>query len=139
MKHIYASFEFFAKNIIMNAASFEYFIFQGTFSVYEKLRNVDEFISECLEHPLPFVLHDGAAGGQILEDKDSQLIEAGLVPTALLNFAWHPEVAEEVRQQLGSQAAFLKDHILALAKSDWEITQPFQIEWQNATPNGIGG
>ena len=102
----------------MNAASFEYFIFQGTFSVYEKLRNVDEFISECLEHPLPFVLHDGAAGGQILEDKDSQLIEAGLVPTALLNFAWHPEVAEEVRQQLGSQAAFLKDHILALAKSD---------------------
>ena len=86
--------------------------------MYEKLRQVDEFINECLEHPLPFVLHDGAAGGQILEDKETPMIELGLVPTALLNFAWHPEVADEVRQQLGPQASYLQDSVLALAKSD---------------------
>ena len=96
---------------------FEYiFLLQGTFSVYEKFRNVEEFVSDSLEHPLPFVLHDNVLGEVC--DKEASLIDLGLVPSSILSFAWHPEVAGEVKQQLGPNAAYLKDSILALAKSD---------------------
>ena len=58
--------------------------------------------------------------GQIVENEnfDTPLTELGLIPTSILNFAWHPEVADEVKQQLGPNASYLKDSILALAKSD---------------------
>lgn len=81
---------------------------------------VEEFVTECLEHPLPFVLLDTASGQKLDEEsvKESNLIDLGLVPTSLLSFAWHPEVAEEVKQQLGPNAAYLKDDVAALAKSD---------------------
>jgi len=96
-------------------------VLQGTFSVYEKFKMVEEFVEDCLEHPLPFVLHDSAASGQRLDDepiKECSLIDLGLVPTAVLSFAWHPDVAEEVKSQLGPEANYLQDNILALAKSD---------------------
>jgi len=95
-------------------------VLQGTFSVYEKFKMVEEFVSDSLEHPLPFVLHDAANSGQIVENEnfDTPLTELGLIPTSILNFAWHPEVADEVKQQLGPNASYLKDSILALAKSD---------------------
>lgn len=95
-------------------------VLQGTFSVYEKFKMVEEFVADNLEHPLPFVLHDAANSGQVLENEnfESSLTDLGLIPTSILNFAWHPEVAEEVKQQLGPNAAYLKDSIMALAKSD---------------------
>lgn len=95
-------------------------VLQGTFSVYEKFKMVEEFVSDSLEHPLPFVLHDAANSGQVVEGEnfDTSLTELGLIPTSILNFAWHPEVADEVKQQLGPNASYLKDSILALAKSD---------------------
>ncbi len=40
---------------------------QATFSVYEKFRQLSDLVTECLETPLPFVLHD--AGGRRLEVK----------------------------------------------------------------------
>lgn len=88
--------------------------------MYEKFRMVEEFVTECLEHPLPFVLLDTASGQKLDEEpvKESNLIDLGLVPTSLLSFAWHPEVAEEVKQQLGPNSAYLKDDVAALAKSD---------------------
>ena len=53
-----------------------FLIFQGTFSVYEKLRQVEEFVSDSLEHALPFVLIDSATGQRLDDDstKDSTLI-----------------------------------------------------------------
>ena len=64
--------------------------------------------------------HFSLISGQIVENEnfDTPLTELGLIPTSILNFAWHPEVADEVKQQLGPNASYLKDSILALAKSD---------------------
>ena len=61
---------------------FIYLFFQGTFSVYEKFRQVEEFVTENLEHALPFVLVDSASGQRLDEDstKDSALIDLGLIP-----------------------------------------------------------
>ena len=63
-----------------------------------------------------FQLISGQALGS--ENFDSSLTDLGLIPTTILSFAWHPEVADEVKQQLGPNAAYLKDSIMALAKSD---------------------
>jgi len=95
-------------------------VLQGTFSVYEKFKMVEEFVADNLEHPLPFLLHDAAKSGQVLENEslESSLSDLGLIPSSILSFAWHPDVAEEVKQQLGPNAAYLKDSIMALAKSD---------------------
>ncbi len=113
-------------------------VLQGTFAIYEKFHSVTEFVSECLEHPLPFVLHDGASGklflkkvvkskseliwcsGQKLNDEatgESTLCDLGLVPTSILNFGWHPDVADEIRTQLGNNAVYLKDEIANLASA----------------------
>jgi len=94
-------------------------VLQGTFSVYEKFRQVEEFVTENLEHALPFVLVDSASGQRLDDDstKDSALIDLGLIPACILTFAWHPEVVEEVKQQLGPNAVYLKDDIATLANS----------------------
>lgn len=61
------------------------FLLQGTFSVYEKLQKVREFVSENLDDPsrefdllLP--------GGIKLTDENLNLLELKLVPAAVLNF-----------------------------------------------------
>ena len=88
---------------------------------------VEDFVSENLEHPLPFVLYDSASGQSFpdMTEGDSDrsknqesLIDLGLVPTSVLSFAWHPEVAEEIKAQLGPEATYLKDSVLALNKAD---------------------
>ena len=91
-----------------------FFPFQGTFGVYEKFQMVEEFVSDCLEHPLPFILYDSASGQRMEDSKESSLIDLGLVPTSILSFAWHPEVAEEVKSQLGPNAVYLRDDVTAL-------------------------
>ena len=84
--------------------------------MYEKFQNVEDFVSECLEHPLPFILYDAAASGQAMDQecKENSLMELALVPTSILSFAWHPDVAEEVKSQLGPNAVYLRDDITAL-------------------------
>ena len=47
--------------------------------------------------------------------------DLGLIPACILNFAWHPDMVEEIKQQLGPNAIYLKDEIAALAKSDWNV------------------
>lgn len=80
---------------------------------------VSDFVADCLEHPLPFVLHDGASGQKLEAEvtRDASLIDLGLMPTSILNFGWHPEVAEEVKQQLGPNAPYLRLDISSLASA----------------------
>ncbi len=77
-------------------------------------RQVNDLVGECLETPLPFVLHD--AGGRRLEVEhyNSSLAELSLVPSALLTFAWHPEVAEDVASQLGPNPKYLSQQVAGL-------------------------
>ena len=49
-----------------------------------------------------------------MNSKESSLIDLGLVPTSILSFAWHPEVADEVKSQLGPNAVYLRDDVTAL-------------------------
>ena len=92
-------------------------LLQGTFSVYERYRAVHDYVAENLEFVLPFVLYAAGGGSQRLEmsDYDSSLADLGLVPSAVLTFAWHPEVAAEVSEQMGPNPTFLKPDICALA------------------------
>lgn len=70
---------------IVKAHCVIFFLLQGTFSVYEKLQKVREFVSENLDNPnrefdllLP--------GGIKLTDENLNLLELKLVPAAVLNF-----------------------------------------------------
>lgn len=58
---------------------------QGTFSVYEKLSAVREFVAENLQDPskeFDFLL----PGGIKLSDDDQSLLQLKLVPAVILNF-----------------------------------------------------
>merc|ERR1711915_743428 len=56
-------------------------ILQGTFSVHEPMSAVMEFVTECLESPLPYLLVDSASGAKISqEDTEQSLVDLGLVP-----------------------------------------------------------
>jgi len=93
-------------------------VLQGTFSVYEKYSAVTEFVSDALECPLPFVLHEAAAAGGPLEadlNDDKLLIDMKLVPSAILTFAWHPDVSKEVEvelRQTGEGPVYLKHDLV---------------------------
>jgi len=86
------------------------YIIQGTFAVYEPLSAVLEWVTDCLETPLPFQLTDSATGGR-LEETDETLIQTGLVPTAVMVFSWDEEIAKEVAAS-GVKPAFLKADLL---------------------------
>ena len=96
---------------------------QGTFSVYERFSAVLEFVQKCLEYPLPFVLQEAAgSGGKRLDDEEvatTSLSDLRLVPSAVLTFAWHSSVKEEVEAQLKisglDQSAYLKSDLLERA------------------------
>ena len=62
-----------------------------------------EFVTDALEYPLPFVLFV-AGKGQIDSESSEQitLLDMGLIPSAILTFKWHPDVAEEVEAQLSN-------------------------------------
>jgi len=105
-------------------------VLQGTFSVYEKYSAVTDFVSDSLEYPLPFVLHDagglleaapaaaGAAAAESDVQEDKLLID--LKPSAILTFAWHPDVCKEVEMQLrqsGEGPAYLKHQLMEDALS----------------------
>ena len=79
---------------------------------------------EALEYPLPFVLFD-ATQGQLEGDgtEHKTLLDLSLIPSAVLTFNWHPDVAEEVELQLrncsgagsAEKPAFIKHELVNLA------------------------
>ncbi len=91
-------------------------VFQGTFSVYEKYHAVHDMVAECLETPLPFVLYDGHR--LEVSDYERPLVELRWAPSVLLNFAWHPEVANEVSAQIGPNPRYLKEEVSALVSTE---------------------
>lgn len=87
--------------------------------MYEKYSAVVEFVTEALEYPLPFVLFE-AGKGQIDTTKSEEisLLDMGLIPSAILTFNWHPDVAQEVETQLremstnNEKPAYLKHELI---------------------------
>ncbi len=53
-----------------------------------------------------------------MEQYEETLSELSLAPSALLTFAWHPEVAAEVAQQLGPNPAYLRADVAALITAE---------------------
>lgn len=86
------------------------YMVQGTFGVYESLAAVMEWVTDCLETPLPFQLNDSVTGAK-LEESDVTLIELGLVPTAVIAFAWDQEIAAEIAAA-GTIPTFLRTDLL---------------------------
>lgn len=91
-------------------------LFQGTFSVYEKLEAVNKFLKEnLLNEDLPFILTTPIGHQLSDEDADKTLADLRLVPAAILTFSWDLSSAEEgVREQ---QLMYLKPEIMMLMQS----------------------
>ena len=53
-------------------------------------------------------------------DYDVPLVDLGLVPSAVMTFAWHPEVAEEVSQQGSRRMGQIIQHEYQAWKSPCE-------------------
>ena len=78
-----------------------------------------DFVTENLLHQLPFVLYAAGSGSRLGEPEcDSSLLDLGLVPSMLLTFSWHPDMVDEIQSGLGTNDAFLREDIAALAESD---------------------
>jgi UBX domain-containing protein 6 len=86
------------------------YILQGTFSVYEQLSAVLDFVTDNLEVPLPFHLLDSVNGAKML-DMAPTLQELGLVPASILNFRWDPEIAEDLKAS-GANVTCLKSSLI---------------------------
>lgn len=84
-------------------------ILQGTFKTWEKLSALKEFVCENLHNKLPFIL--AVPGGQQLVEDESTLAEIGLVPAAIINFAWNSSYADD--DEL-SNSPYLKPDTLLL-------------------------
>jgi UBX domain. len=91
-------------------------LFQGTFSVYEKLEAVNKFLREnLLNEDLPFILTTPVGHQLSDEDGDKTLTDLRLVPAAILTFSWDFSIAEEGFQE--QQPVYLKPEILMLMQS----------------------
>lgn len=89
---------------------------QGTFSVYEKVSDVIDFVQENLEHSgLPFVLTTPTGHKLEEDDRDSTLMDLRLVPATILLFQWDPMVAEDIAR--ASHNTFLKPDVMMLMQS----------------------
>ena len=82
-------------------------VLQGTFSVYEDICRVFEFVTDCLEAPLPFLLVDSATGSRMDQEEVGSLLDRGLVPASLLTFCWHPDIEGDIASQ-GDALSFLR-------------------------------
>ncbi|KAL1513965.1 hypothetical protein ABEB36_003299 [Hypothenemus hampei] len=86
---------------------------QGTFSVYEKLAEVFDFIRENLEHEgLPFTLVDPMGHKFEEKDFDATLADLRLVPATILLFQWDPSIDEEMNAS--GCNAYLKPEVMML-------------------------
>jgi len=88
-------------------------LLQGTFAVQENLSAVSEFVSEHLETPLPHVLADSVTGQKFRLGEEGTLADLGLVPAALLNFSWDPEIEADLAAA-GGLVAYLREDLKAL-------------------------
>ena len=84
---------------------------QGTFSVYENISQVFEFVTDSLSAPLPFLLLDSASGARLHQEEDGSLLELGLVPASLLNFTWHPDIEQDIASQGNASITFLRPEL----------------------------
>ncbi|XP_063003100.1 UBX domain-containing protein 6 isoform X2 [Elgaria multicarinata webbii] len=72
------------------------YILQGTFYAREPVSALHQFVRETLQNDwLPFELL--APGGHKLTDESLALNECGLVPSALLTFAWDADVMADIK------------------------------------------
>nr|CAH7759585.1 unnamed protein product [Callosobruchus chinensis] len=88
---------------------------QGTFSVYEKLSDVYDFVLENIENEgLPFILTSPT--GHKFEDseRDSSLADLRLVPATILNFQWEPSIVEDIKAATGGNLPYLKPEVMVL-------------------------
>ncbi|XP_066491033.1 UBX domain-containing protein 6 [Tiliqua scincoides] len=91
------------------------YILQGTFYAREPISALYKFVRETLQNDwLPFELL--APGGHKLTDESVALNECGLVPSALLTFAWDADVMADIKasgeEHVGS--VLKPDHLLAV-------------------------
>jgi len=87
-------------------------ILQGTFGVHEPVAAVSEFVTSCLEMPLPYVLSDSGSGIRLGEgDTEATLLDLGLVPASLVNFCWDPEIEKDLASQGGGSLVYLREDL----------------------------
>ena len=86
-------------------------ILQGTFSVYENIGQVFDFVTDSLSAPLPFLLLDSATGARLQEEEAGTLLDLGLVPASLLNFTWHPDIEQDIASQGNASVTFLRPEL----------------------------
>ncbi|XP_028569429.2 UBX domain-containing protein 6 isoform X2 [Podarcis muralis] len=78
------------------------YILQGTFYAREPVSALYQFVRETLQNNwLPFELL--APGGHKLTDESMALNECGLVPSALLTFAWDADVMADIKASGGER------------------------------------
>jgi len=91
---------------------------QGVFRATESMNHVCDFVRECLQNDwIPF--HLSTATGHKLEEGSGSLVELGLAPASVLNFAWDPTVVKEVAAEQGRAVTkvHLKAEFMALIQS----------------------
>ncbi|XP_069849477.1 UBX domain-containing protein 6 isoform X1 [Dipodomys merriami] len=72
-------------------------LLQGTFYARERLSALYQFVRESLQSDwLPFELL-ASGGHKLVEEENQAFNECGLVPSALLTFAWDAAVLEDIR------------------------------------------
>ncbi|XP_048586779.1 UBX domain-containing protein 6-like isoform X2 [Nematostella vectensis] len=87
-------------------------VLQGTFYSREKLKDLREFVSQSLKSDwLPFVLSEPT--GQ-LTNEEATFSELGLVPAAVVNFAWDAAIMADIAAASGSvqQEDFLNEELM---------------------------
>lgn len=82
--------------------------FQGTFSVYEKLSHIYEFVTSCLkDESFDYVLMSPAGIKLSDEDFDKSLFDLRLIPNSILMFTYPSMTGEP-------HGNYLKEEILML-------------------------
>lgn len=90
-------------------------ILQGTFHAREKASALISFVREQLQSDwLPFALSE-PGGGQLIQE-ESSFSELGLVPAAILNFAWDATIMADINATSGTTSTncnvYLKQELL---------------------------
>ena len=93
-------------------------ILQGTFRAMDKLSALVTFVRESLENDwIPFYLNTQT--GHKLTDEELSLVELGLAPAAIVNFAFDAAIQKEIAAQHGSieDNMYLREDVMGLIQS----------------------
>lgn len=89
---------------------------QGTFSVYEKVSEVNQFVQDNLTtDSIPFVLTTPSGHRLTDTDVDKSLLDLRLVPATILMFQWEPIIAEQAGQL--TKDTYLKEMVMMLMEA----------------------